>query len=234
MEDEEVQKQLEQMVKFIYREADEKANEIQAKGQVEFSIEKSKRVQEEKQKITKDFEKKEKQIERDRKINNSHELNAARLRLYKAREEGVQRILSIAHRKLAEVAKDQAVYKKLLKDLIAQGLGRLQEEEVTVVCRKQDLSLVEAVMNDAVQEYQRSSGSKVKATVDKTLFLPPGPEHTTKEGEICSGGVVLSSNDGKIICANTLDARLSMAFEQNLPAIRTILYGKSTTRIHYD
>jgi len=50
MEEDEVQKQLEQMVKFIYREADEKASEIQAKAQVDFSIEKSKRVQEEKQK----------------------------------------------------------------------------------------------------------------------------------------------------------------------------------------
>ncbi len=41
-------------------------------------------------------------------------------------------------------------------------------------------------------------------------------------------------NEGRIICSNTLDARLQMAFEQNLPAIRTILYGKSTTRMHYD
>jgi len=234
MEEDEVQKQLEQMVKFIYREADEKASEIQAKAQVDFSIEKSKRVQEEKQKIMKDFEKKEKQIERDRKINSSHELNASRLRLFKAREEGVQKILSIAHRKLAEASKDQATYKKLLKDLIVQGFLRLQEEQATIVARKQDLSLVESVVPEAVAEYKKLSGANVTAVIDKNMFLPPGPEFATKEGEICSGGVVLSSNDGKIICSNTLDARLSMAFEQNLPAIRTILYGKSTTRIHYD
>lgn len=63
MDDEEVQKQLDHMVKFIYREADEKANEIKAKAQEEFSIEKQRIVQEEKQKIQKYFEQKEKTTE---------------------------------------------------------------------------------------------------------------------------------------------------------------------------
>jgi hypothetical protein len=31
--------------------------------------------------------------------------------------------------------------------------------------------------------------------------------------------------DGKILCSNTLDARLSMAFEQQLPQIRAILFN---------
>lgn len=63
MNEDEVQKQIDQMVKFIYREADEKASEIQAKAQEEASIEKSRIVMEEKLKIAKDFERKEKQIE---------------------------------------------------------------------------------------------------------------------------------------------------------------------------
>jgi vacuolar-type H+-ATPase subunit E/Vma4 len=49
-----------------------------------------------------------------------------------------------------------------------------------------------------------------------------------------SGGVVLSTPDGKIICANTLDARLAMAFENRLPEIRMLLYGASLTRVHKD
>jgi len=48
MEEEEVSKQLDQMVKFIFREADEKASEIQAKAREEFSIEKARLVNEEK------------------------------------------------------------------------------------------------------------------------------------------------------------------------------------------
>jgi len=40
MDEDEVQKQLDHMVKFIYREADEKAKEIRDKALEEFSIEK--------------------------------------------------------------------------------------------------------------------------------------------------------------------------------------------------
>jgi hypothetical protein len=34
-----------------------------------------------------------------------------------------------------------------------------------------------------------------------------------------SGGVVLASKDGKIVCENTLDARLDVVFRQKLPQV---------------
>lgn len=68
LDDEEVQKQLDHMVKFIYREAEEKASEISAKAQEEFSIEKARLVQEEKLKIMKTYETKEKNIEVKKKM----------------------------------------------------------------------------------------------------------------------------------------------------------------------
>lgn len=34
-----------------------------------------------------------------------------------------------------------------------------------------------------------------------------------------SGGVVIASQDGKIVCENTLDARLDVAFRQKLPQV---------------
>jgi len=234
MDDDEVQKQLDHMVKFIYREADEKASEIHAKAQEEFTIEKARIVQDEKLKIMKEFERKEKQIEVRKKIAYSNELNISRLRTLKAREEGVQRVLGEAHKRLSVLTKDANQYKQLLKKLIIQGLWKLQEPEVILVCRKQDLALVKEVVDAAAQEYSRNSEKKCEVKIDQTTFLPPGPEHATSEGEICSGGVVLSSNEGRIICSNTLDARLAMSYEQNLPKIRTVLFGKSLTRVHFD
>lgn len=68
MDDDEVQKKLDHMIKFIYREAEEKASEIQAKAMEEFSIEKSRLVQEGRLAIIREFEKKEKQIEVQRKM----------------------------------------------------------------------------------------------------------------------------------------------------------------------
>ena len=42
----------------------------------------------------------------------------------------------------------------------------------------------------------------------------------------CScGGVVVTSADGKIVCSNTLDERLQIAYMQNLPMIRGSFFG---------
>jgi len=234
MDDEEVQKQLDHMIKFIYREAEEKASEIQAKAMEEFSIEKQRIVQEERLRLMKDFEKKEKQIEVQKKIQYSNELNSSRLTVLKSREDGVQKLLSDAHKRLGLVSKDAALYKTLLHSIIVQGLIKLHESKVQVVVRKQDLAVVNEVLPSAVAEYTSKTGRHTDATVNTAEFLPPGPEQATVEGEFCSGGVVLSTIDGRIICANTLDARLSMVFEQKLPEIRTILFGESTTRKHRD
>lgn len=42
----------------------------------------------------------------------------------------------------------------------------------------------------------------------------------------CStGGVVASSVSGLIVCSNTLDERLRIAYAQTLPEVRTALFG---------
>jgi vacuolar-type H+-ATPase subunit E/Vma4 len=41
------------------------------------------------------------------------------------------------------------------------------------------------------------------------------------------GGVFLRSNDGGIVCNNSLDARVSLIFEHLLPVIRNMLFPKS-------
>ena len=40
-----------------------------------------------------------------------------------------------------------------------------------------------------------------------------------------TGGVVASSANGLIVCSNTLDERLRIAYAQTLPDIRTSLFG---------
>jgi V-type H+-transporting ATPase subunit E len=62
MEESQVQAQLLQMQNFIQQEAEDKASEIRNKANEEFSIQKSNIVVVEKQKIIKEYERKEKQI----------------------------------------------------------------------------------------------------------------------------------------------------------------------------
>ena len=51
------------MVQFIHQEAKEKAAEIKLKGDEEYNIEKLRMVETEKQKVRQEYERKEKQVE---------------------------------------------------------------------------------------------------------------------------------------------------------------------------
>jgi len=232
MDDSQVQSQLNQMQNFILQEAQDKADEIKSKAQEEFSIEKSRIVMAEKMKIMKEYERKEKQIEVQKKIAASNELNQSRLKVLKARDDVIQRILLDSQKRLSAVSTSEQ-YPTMLLNLIIQGLVRLNEPKVVIVGRKEDLELLRNSVEPAKQEFIKLGGQNINLTVDEKMFLPPGPSAGYK-GPVCSGGVILSALEGKIICKNTLDARLSLAFEQRIPEIRIELFGRSKTRTHLD
>lgn len=70
------------MMAFIEQEANEKAEEIDAKAEEEFNIEKGRLVQQQRLKIMEYYEKKEKQVELQKKIQSSNMLNQARLKVW--------------------------------------------------------------------------------------------------------------------------------------------------------
>ncbi|KAK6943295.1 V-type ATPase subunit E [Dillenia turbinata] len=144
-----------------------------------------------------------------------------------------------ASKELLRVSSDKKAYKKLLKGLIVQSLLRLKEPSVLLRCREVDVGLVESVLDEAKREYaEKSQVHAPTVTIDARVYLPPPPKgadldeafwHSLLPNEIfiplifsfliieSSGGVVLASQDGKIVCENTLDARLDVVFRQKLP-----------------
>merc|ERR1712127_761969 len=110
MNEADVQKQIRQMVAFIDQEANEKAAEIDAKAAEEFAIEKDNLVNQQKQKILQFFSKKEKQIELQRKIQQSNLQNQSRISILKAREELIQRLHDQAVGELAKIPQDSDKY----------------------------------------------------------------------------------------------------------------------------
>jgi len=220
LSDADVQKQIKHMMAFIEQEANEKAEEIDAKAEEEFNIEKGRLVQEQRLKIMEFYEKKEKQVELQRRIQNSHMQNQARLRVLKAREEHIKNVLEEARHKLLEVTKDQNMYQKVLQKLIAQGLFQLLEKEVIVRCRQQDLKLVQNCMTGAHDEYKQATGREVTFKLDPDNFLA---------SDTC-GGIEMSSNRGKTKVTNTLESRLDLISQQLLPAIRVALFGRNPNR----
>ncbi|XP_042511455.1 V-type proton ATPase subunit E2-like isoform X2 [Macadamia integrifolia] len=218
MNDADVSKQIQQMVRFIRQEAEEKANEISVSSEEEFNIEKLQLVEAEKRKIRQEYERKTKQVEVRKKIEYSMQLNASRIKVLQAQDDVVNSMKESASKQLLRVSTDKKTYSKLLKDLIVQSLLRLKEPSVLLRCREADRKLVESVIDEAKQQYaEKAKVHSPKVTIDNRVFLPPPPTDSDSHGPSCSGGVVLASEDGKIVCENTLDARLDVVFRQKLP-----------------
>ncbi|KAA8520909.1 hypothetical protein F0562_011582 [Nyssa sinensis] len=242
MNDADVSKQIQQMVRFIRQEAEEKANEISVSAEEEFNIEKLQLVEAEKKKIRQEFERKEKQVEVRKKIEYSMQLNSSRIKVLEAQDDLVssmkeaasKELLHVSHdhnfieaaMELLHVSYDHDAYKMLLKDLIVQSLLRLKEPAVLLRCRKEDLHLVESVLDSAKEEYAKKTNVHRPEIIVDNVHLPPAPSHHHAHGPFCSGGVVLASRDGKIVCENTLDARLDVVFRKKLPEIRKWLFGQ--------
>jgi V-type H+-transporting ATPase subunit E len=142
-------------------------------------------------------------------------VNQSRLRVLQARESAIRQVQEEAYEQLRATGKAGDAYRKLLKDLVIQGLLKLNEAEVSILCRKADVAEVKAVISEATSFYQQKKNRQVVAVVDTEHFLSPES----------FGGVVLSAHKGKIMCINTLEQRLQLAYEQRLPEVRAHLFG---------
>ena len=78
-----------------------------------------------------------------------------------------------ATKRLSVLTRDVGQYKQILQGLIAQGLYQLLEEEVTVRCRKADVSLINEVLPLCQQNYTHSTKKNVNITLDSENFLSP-------------------------------------------------------------
>lgn len=230
MDDRDFEKQIHQMCEFIMLEAREKSNEIHLKTEHDFNLEKQMMVHNSKLKLQQDFKRKEKDMETQKRISQANAIGKARIRQMVAREELIQAVKSEAVSNLDKMThKGQETYSKLLRDLITQGLVKLNEKFVVLVVRKEDVSVVEGVVKGAVSDYigliKEATGEDVTCdvTVNKKVFLPPAPKGDGARS--CAGGLKLTAARGRIVCDNTLDSRLQVAFQNLMPTIRSSLFG---------
>lgn len=229
MDSQEAQKQIQQMISFILSEATDKANDIQKKGDEEFSIEVHRLITEQKEKVRQGYEKKVKQIETQYAIAKSMAINKQRLEKIKARQEVMGKIADDVRGQLVNQMKSADKSKPFITKLIVQGLLMLLESEVVVRCRECDKALVQSCLEPAIKEYSQVIKAETGATktcklsIDEKTYLPPPPVDG-QEGASCLGGVALFCQGGKISIDNTIDLRLRLVLEQDKPAIRSLLF----------
>lgn len=222
--DNDVQKQLRHMMAFIEQEANEKAEEIDAKAEEEFNMEKGRLVQQQRTKILEYYEKKEKQVELQRKIQRSNMQNQGRIKCLKAREDHLRAVLDEARANLSRISADQKRYPAILKGLILQALFQMLEKEAVLRCRREDEQLVEKLLPECLDELQKVWGNKTKVTIDKEHYL-------TDDN---AGGIELASKGGKIKVISTLESRLELIAGQIVPQVRTALFGPNPNRKFFD
>jgi len=227
----ETKSQIDQMTQFIMNEAKDRAEEITTKALQEFSVEKLKVVNSTKEKIRQEYARKTKQIDTQKAIERSTEINKSRLEKIRTRQEMLGKLAEDSKAQLVEELKSEAKAKEFTTKLIVQGLLMLLEDEVLVRCRACDKAMVEGCLSNAAAQYAKvvkdSTGAakSCKLKLDEAVKLSPPPS-AAQHGDSCLGGVVLACQGGSITIDNTIDSRLALVLEQAKPTIRKYLFDR--------
>jgi len=208
-----------QMTSFILNEAKDKAEEISAAALQDYSVAKSKILNEmQKDKIEK-IQKELKKKETQRAIEKSTAVNKSRLEKIKARQNVLGKISALAREDITAKLKSEKELGAYLTKLIVQGMLMLVEDEVSVRCRAVDEGVVKGILGDAQAEYAKIIKGETNAEKATVLSLDAGK---LPAGSI--GGVVLTCQKGSITVDNTIDSRLELVMEQAKPRIRQLLF----------
>lgn len=162
---------------------------LPAQTEHDFNLEKQMLVHNARLRIQEEFTQKIKDFDVQQRVARSVAIGEARVQRMQHRDTLLQELRETTSQRLAAVA-NTPQYSTLLKQLIVQGLLRIQEPVVSIRCRQTDLPKVKQVLPEAVAEYtklMKDAGHNVNpnVSVDETgenylnekrwcvSFLPP-------------------------------------------------------------
>jgi len=231
MDVQEADRQIKQMIAFIRQEAKEKAEEIRQKTAEDKTIEKLSYKAKESTVIREEFEKLRKEKLTQKKIHRSTKINEARFTVMQKRNDLLDNLKKEILQELCQISENPN-YGTFIRYCIVEGLTIIMEEKVEVICRKEDVKIVEAEIKAAKETFiklvKKETGvdPKMDLTLNKTgqNWLPPHPSSKNR-GSSCRGGIRLEARRGKIKLLNTLESRLEQAFNDQKPVMRSMLFG---------
>merc|ERR1711990_382560 len=206
LSDAQVSKQIEQMISFIQKESEEKIEEIETKADEEFQIEKGRLVNQQRVKIIDFYTKKEKQLEQQKRLQQSQFINNGRLKILKARDEHIGMVNQKATAQLAKLSQNKGEYQNMLEKLWIQATFKLLESQCVVICRECDVDLIKSVADNVIAAYKQATSQELSYEINAKQFLAADS----------AGGLNISNKSGSIIIKNTLEARLEQLSTQNL------------------
>lgn len=211
----------EKLVAFIHQEAEEKVREIELKTEMEVDLEKNMFVHKERQKLDAEYEVKHKQITVDERVKRSAAYSKARVSKMEARSTLLDTLKESVRTKLADFVKTEE-YKTLLRQLIVQGLVKIEEQVIEIQGREKDRALIEQLIPSAVAEYKTkmaAAGHTVEPGMPRVNLSAANFQDSS-----ITGGVILLALNGRIVCNQTLDERLAIAYSELMPSVRNNLF----------
>ena len=131
---------LQKMIKYIQQETDRKVANIKKEAGKDADLEKALRINPEKEKISRRMEKELEDYKTQMKIAQSQKMNKLRLEKLKVKIDCVNTVFEEAKSKLiATIKDDKETYKKVLKDLMIQGFIKLLDNDINIICKKEDV-----------------------------------------------------------------------------------------------
>eukprot|EP00824_Muranothrix_gubernata_P016840 TRINITY_DN34640_c0_g1_i1.p1 TRINITY_DN34640_c0_g1~~TRINITY_DN34640_c0_g1_i1.p1 ORF type:complete len:260 (-),score=46.02 TRINITY_DN34640_c0_g1_i1:12-755(-) len=234
MTEEEGRAYTQELASIIENTAREEAKAVIDKAKEEYQIETEKLIAQARIKIKTEYEDKLNKYSINKRIEKSARSNQCRIKKMSARNKCVNDMVDTTGEQLAAYFQNnKEKYRQVLKQLMVQGLIKLMEVQVGIRCRKSDTEIIESIIPEAAQEYvgllkkevPRLAGREIKCkiTINTQKYLP---EYNEKETGLpsCCGGLELTAKQGKIVCTNTIDARLELCFQEALPDIRRLLF----------
>jgi V-type H+-transporting ATPase subunit E len=105
--------------------------------------------------------------------------------------------------------------KAITQALIVQGMLRMMEKHILIEGAEGQKRLIEEVIPGCEAQFAEIMRGETEKEMQATLSIS-NYSLETKHHDII-GGVFLRSQDGLIVCDNSLDARIDLALEQLLP-----------------
>lgn len=149
-------------------------------------------------------------------------VNHQRIKKMEVRHKFVEQLKEEVKAKLRIIVSDEAENRKLIRTLIVQGLLRMMEKNVSIEAPNQHKSIVSSVLKDCQDDFAKIMKSETDK--DMGVILKISDYSLEERQKDIIGGVFLRSNDGLIVCDNSLDARVDLIFEHLLPTIRGMLF----------
>lgn len=236
MNEADAKKQIENMMRFIEQEANEKAEEILDQTDQELEAWKNEFKHNKRQYWKNYYLAEKKRREVAGKIAESKLKSSEDERVMRERQNIMNTMKQQAKDSLGKAIKSKpAEYKKLLEDLLVEGLLKIMEAKVTVRATKDDQSVVEGLLKSAqsrfTSEMQKACAEhKKKFQMDILVDMDKKPLKDSCIGGVWIQSAAYTGRPDAIIVRNSLDARLDSVIEYLTPTIRGLMFPEDEKR----